>query len=218
MKRNSTAVRFICYVPFSPISNCIVFLFCTCVKICIILNLIVFRFISSYPCPVCRFLFPLGRGYRGYSLPSCFQGPARGFPYVEINQWRATIGCFRASLHSLRPLGKPINPFSILFQVFKLHCFCCCFIVTSLFVLPLTLITQFLIVHSLITQLCFLPLFARMYYLARTVIYVTFELVKRVPPGITSFVRYKCLTVMHCIFWYAYFYTGSITVYTLHTQ
>ena len=109
---------------------------------------------------------------------------------VEFDQWRSTIGCFRASLQSLRPLSKTINPFSILFQVFKLHCFCWCFIVTSIFVLPLALITQFLIVHSLIPQLCFLLLFTRMHYFARTVIYVTFELVKRAPPGITSFVRY----------------------------
>ena len=131
---------------------------------------------------------------------------------------RATIGCFRASLQSLRPLSKTINLFSILFQVFKLHFFCWCFIVISIFILPLALITQFLIVHSLIPQLCFLPLFARMHYLVRTAIYVTSELFKRVPPGIISHLRYKRLTVMHCLFWYTYFYTGCVTLYNLYTQ
>lgn len=137
---------------------------------------------------------------------------------VEINRWRAKIGCFRASFQRLRPLGKTINPFSILFQVSKLHLFCCCFIAISIFVLPLALIIQFFAVHSLMPQLCFLPLFARMHHLARTVIYVAFELVKRIPLGIMSFVRYKRLAVKHCLFWYAYFYTGCVTFYTLHAQ
>ena len=107
---------------------------------------------------------------------------------VEINRWRATIGCFRASSKSLRPQSKTINPLSILFQVSKLYVFCCCFIAISIFVLPWALIMQFFAVHSLLPQVGFLPLFARMHHFARTVIYVTFELVKRIPLGFISFV------------------------------
>ena len=57
-----------------------------------------------------------------------------------------------------------------------------------------------------------------MHHLAGTVIYVTFELVKRIPLGFINLVRYKRMAVKHCLFWYVYFYTGCVTIYTLHAQ
>ena len=137
---------------------------------------------------------------------------------VEINQWRATIGCFCLSMQSLSPLGKAVKPLSILFQVLKLYWFCCSFITISIFVLPLTLTIHFLALHSVATQLYFLPLFAHMHCLAKVAIYTAVELLKRAPCGTIGLIREKRSLVKHFLFMYAYFYIGCITCYTLHTQ
>ena len=39
---------------------------------------------------------------------------------VEINQWRAAIGCFRVFMHNLSPVNKNVRPFSLIFKFFKL--------------------------------------------------------------------------------------------------
>ena len=137
---------------------------------------------------------------------------------VEINQWRATIGCFRVSIQNSSPLKKSVKPLSILFQILKLFWFCYCFIAISIFVLPLTLTIQFLAVHSVTNQSCFLPLFARVHHLAKAVLYTSLELFKRVPFGIIGLVRYKHAAVRQLLFLYAYFYIGCRTCYVLHTQ
>ena len=106
---------------------------------------------------------------------------------VEVNQWRATIGCFRPSMQKSPPLSKTVRPISIL----RLFCFCYGFIAISVLVLPLVLLIQFLALHCVGTQLCFLPLFARMHHFAKSFLYVTAELLKRIPLGVIILVRYK---------------------------
>ena len=137
---------------------------------------------------------------------------------VDVNQWRATIGCFRASFQKNFSLGSSVTPFPMLFQILKLYWFCICFLAVSIVVLPLTLIIQFLAVHSLATQLCFLPLFASVHHFAKIVIYTTFELFKRIPLGIIRLVRYKQVAFKHYLFLYTYFCTACIACNTLHMQ
>ena len=137
---------------------------------------------------------------------------------VEISQWRATIGCFRVSMQKSSPFRKSVKPFSILFRILKLFWFCYCFIAISILALPFTLTIQFLALHSVTTQSSFLPLFARVHQFAKSVLYTTLELVKRIPIGIIALVRYKHVAVRYYLFLYAYFYIGCITCFTLHTQ
>ena len=72
---------------------------------------------------------------------------------------------------------------------------------------------QFFAVHSVATQLRFLPLFARVHHFAKTVLYVSVELLKRIPIGVIVLVRYKYFHSQ-----YAYFYTACVVYYTLHIQ
>ena len=132
---------------------------------------------------------------------------------VEINQWRATIGCFHVSVQSLSPSSKTVRSFSVLLQVSKLFWFCYCFIAISTLALPISLIIQFFAVHLVATQLCFLPIFARVHHFAKTVLYVLIEVLKRIPPGVIIFVRKKYFHSQ-----YAYFHTACVACYTLHIQ
>ena len=127
---------------------------------------------------------------------------------VEINQWRATIGCFRVSIQKLSPLKKSVKPFSVFLQILKLFWFCYSFIAISILALPFTLTIQFLTVHCVTTQSPFLPLFARVHHIAKTVLYTTIELFKRIPLGVIGLVRYKHATVRQFLFLYAYCYIG----------
>ena len=124
---------------------------------------------------------------------------------VEINQWRATIGCFPISIQNLPPLSKTVKAFSTVFQICKLYWFCCCFTATSVLALPLTLMTQFLAVHFVAKNAPFLPLFARVHRFVETVIYTTIQLIKRIPPGIAGLFRCKYRSVKHFLFLYTYF-------------
>ena len=137
---------------------------------------------------------------------------------VEVNQWRATIVCFRLSIQKLYPLSKPISLFSILSQIFKLYWLCCCFITISVLVLPFVLITHFLAIHLVATHCCFLPLFSRTHLFAKTVVYTTVELLKRFPLGVIGLLRYKHFVVKQCFFQYTYFYIVCMAVCTLRTQ
>ena len=137
---------------------------------------------------------------------------------VEINQWRATIGCFHPSMQLSLPVSKTIRPVSMFTQVLKLYWFCCCFIAISILVLPFALTAQFLAVHTVVTQLRFLPLFARLHQLAKGIIYTTVELLKRIPLALTGLVRFKNSAVRRFLFLYSYFYIGCLTCYTLHAQ
>ena len=137
---------------------------------------------------------------------------------VEINQWRATIGCFRASVQRNFSLSNHVTPFSLLFQILRVYWFSICFLAVSIVFLPLALLIQFLAVHSLATQLCFLPLFASVHHFATIVIYTTSELSKRIPLGIISLVRHKHMAVKQYLSLSIYFCIGCITCDTLHIQ
>ena len=128
---------------------------------------------------------------------------------VEINQWRATIGCSRVPMQNTSLLSRNIRPLSVLFQILKLYWFCYWFIAVSILVLPFTLTVQFLAVHSIAPELCFVPLFARIHRSAKIVLYISVELFKRIPLGII--VRYK-----YCPSRYAYFYTACLACCSLH--
>ena len=132
---------------------------------------------------------------------------------VELNQWRATIGCFNASIPRLCPLSKNVWPLSILLQVTKLYWSCFCFIVIATLVLPAVLITQFLAVHCFVNRICFLSLLARVHHFTKTVFYVSVELSKRIPRGFVIHVRYKYIHSQ-----YAYFYTACIACYIIQIQ
>ena len=135
---------------------------------------------------------------------------------VEINQWRATIGCFL--VQSLSPLNKMLRPFSIFLPILKLYWFCSCFIAISTLVLPLTITIQFLAINSVATQFCFLPLFAHTHRFAKLVVYMTAELLKRIPLAVIGLIRSKRPFLKKVLFAYVYFYIGCLTCYTLHTQ
>ena len=138
---------------------------------------------------------------------------------VEINRWRATIGCFRISLQKSSLLRKTIQPFSILFQVIKLYWFCCCFIAISILVLPLTLMQQFCVMHfAVTTRSGFLPRFARVHLFVKMVIYTSVELSKRTPLFVINQVHYNNFALRKFLFLYVYFYIACITCVTLHTQ
>ena len=138
---------------------------------------------------------------------------------VEINRWRATIGCFRISLQKSSLLRKTVQPFSTLFQVIKLYWFCCCFIAISILVLPLTLMQQFCVMHfAVTTRSFFLPRFARVHLFVKMVIYTSVELFKRTPLFVINQVHYNNFALRKFLFLYAYFYIACITCVTLHTQ
>ena len=151
-------------------------------------------------------------------LPSIYLEDSFVMMLVEINQWRAAIGCFRASVQKSSPLRKSVEPFSILFQILKLYWFCYCFIAISILALPCAITIQFLKVHSVTSQSCFLPLFARVHHFAKTVLYTTLEIFKRIPRCIIGLVRYRHVAVRQFLFLYAYFYIGCLTCNTLHAQ
>ena len=110
---------------------------------------------------------------------------------VEINQWRATIGCCCPIMLLSLPVSKTIRPVLLFNQVHKLYWFCCYFIAISILVLPFALATQFLAVHTVVNQLRFLQLFARLHQLAKRIVYTTVELLKRIPYAIIGLVCYK---------------------------
>ena len=144
---------------------------------------------------------------------------------VVVNQWQATIGCFNVSLRMQSPVKIISRPLS-LFQILKLFWVCCCFIAVSIPVLPLAVILQFFMetlsflfpAEYAVSQLHFMPLFARVYHSADTFIYNTFELFKQIPPGITYFIRNKHLAIKHYLFFYIYFDLGCIICSTLYLQ
>ena len=72
---------------------------------------------------------------------------------------------------------------------------------------------QFFAVHSVATQSCFLPLFARVHHFAEIVLYMTVELVKRIPLGVIVIIRYKYFHSK-----YAYFHIACLAFYALHIK
>ena len=132
---------------------------------------------------------------------------------VETNQWRAKIGCFRSSVLKLFSLRKTVRPYSIIFQATKLLWFCYFLIAFSTLALPISIIVHFLAVHSMVTQLPFLPLLARMHHFAKSELYAFAELFKRIPFGVSVFVRKKYFHSQD-----AYYHTACIAYYMLYIQ
>ena len=132
---------------------------------------------------------------------------------VDINQWRATIGCFRVVTHNRSPMSKNLKPLSRFLQIFKLYWFCYSFIAIAVIAIPLTLTMQFFAVHSVATQSCFLPLLARVHHFAEMVLYITVELVKRIPLGFIVIIRYKYFHSK-----YAFFHIACLAFYALHIK
>ena len=92
------------------------------------------------------------------------------------------------------------------FQFLKLYLFSCSFIAVSILVLPLTLMIQFLAVHSFKPHISFLSLLSRIYYLAKVIMYTVIELFKQIPLGVIFLVRYEHHGLWKLLFVYAYFY------------
>ena len=132
---------------------------------------------------------------------------------VDISQWRVTIGCFSVSMQKFSPVSKSVRLLSLVVQIFKLYWFCLFFVALAVIALPFTLTIQFPTVHSVPTQSCFLPLFARVHHFVKIVLYVTVELVKRIPLGILVIIRYKYFHSK-----YAYFHIACLAFYALHIK
>ena len=130
---------------------------------------------------------------------------------VEVNQWRATM-------QISSPSSKLFRPISVLVQVFRLFCFYYGFVAISMLILPLVLLIQFLALPCVATQLRFFPLFARMHHFAKIVLYVTAELLKRIPFGVITLVRHKNFALKQLLSQYAYFDIACIACFTLHMQ
>ena len=116
-------------------------------------------------------------------------------------------------MQNLSRLSRIVRPLSILFQILKLYWFCYGYIAVSILVLPFTLTVQFLAVHSIAPELCFLPLFAHMHLSAKIGLHVSVELLKRIPLGVILIGRYKYFPSR-----YAYFYTACVACCSLHMQ
>ena len=144
------------------------------------------------PVMFCLFclLFSLGLFNRGYIETYNPLGLARGFLHDDAG-WSESMASNNRVFPSIHakttPLSKIVGPISIA----RLFCFCYGFIAISVLALPLVLLVQFLALHCVGTQLCFLPLFAHMHHFAKSVRYVTAELLKRIPLGVIFLVRYK---------------------------
>ena len=99
---------------------------------------------------------------------------------VDINQWRAAIGCFRAFTCRSARFRYVRRFFSVLLQIIRLYQFAVWFIFISLLILPLS-VAAHLFVHKIYPESCFLPLFSRLYSCVRILLYVLSGLLKWVP-------------------------------------
>ena len=92
---------------------------------------------------------------------------------VELNRWRATIECFRASILVLSPLKNVFRLTSFLVQVARLFCFCYGSLAILIPVLPFALSIHFLTLHCLTDKLYFFFFLFCMHLLAKTIVYMT---------------------------------------------
>ena len=87
------------------------------------------------------------------------------------------------------------------------------FVTLAVIALPLTLTIQFLAVHFVAIESCFLPLFSRVHHFVKILLYVSVELVKRIPPGFIVIIRYKYFYSK-----YTYFHIACLAFYALHIK
>ena len=122
-------------------------------------------------------------------------------------------------IHSeICPPTKTISPVKIFPQIIKLYWFCFCFIAISIPVLPIVLTTQFLAVHSVAMQSCFVPLFAQLHHFAKREVYTTVKLLKLILLDAIDLIPLKHSVIKQYLFQYVFFYTACMTCYTLHTK
>ena len=137
---------------------------------------------------------------------------------VDINQWRAAIGCFRVFTTRAESFCCVLNFFAVLLQVLRLYQFAACFILISIVTLPFTAAVHFFIGHFVYAQSCYLPLFSRTYSYIRVISYVLFELLKRIPFASNSLFRSKCSTIKYLFIVYVQSYAVCIAFNLLYSQ
>ena len=137
---------------------------------------------------------------------------------VDINQWRAAIGCFRVFTSRSESFRCALNFFVVLLQILRLYQFAACFILISMVTLPFTAAVQFFIGHLSYAQSCYLPFFFRTYSYIRTISYVLYELLKRIPFALNSLFRSKCRTIKYLFLVYIQFCAVCIAFNLLYSQ
>ena len=137
---------------------------------------------------------------------------------VDINQWRAAIGCFRVFTTRSESFCCVLNFFVVLLQVLRLYQFAACFILISIVTLPFTAAVHFFIGHYIYAQSCYLPLFSRTYSYIRLISYVLFELLKRIPFALNSLFRSKRSTTNYLFLVYVQSYAVCIAFNLLYSQ
>ena len=134
---------------------------------------------------------------------------------VDICQWRAAIGLFRSSATINQNVCVQAT-FSAAYLIFKLYLFCYAFISISVPFLPLAMIVHAIFQHSIFPNSRFLHIFAKLYTLAKSIIYITFELTKRICLLVSYPARRKSLK--RFLLGYVYFYAVCLISYTLQLQ
>ena len=137
---------------------------------------------------------------------------------VDICQWRAAIGCFRASTQRSVRFHCALTLASMFLQVFRLYKFACSFIFISAIILPFTIAIQFFAGHLFYPNALFLPLFSLTYSHARVLLYLVLELSKRIPLALYCLFRSKWGKIS--FLWLAYLqsYAVCLTFHLIHTH
>ena len=138
---------------------------------------------------------------------------------VDLNRWRATIGCFRASILILSPLIQIFSLTSFLVLVLvRLFCFCYGLLTVLIPVLPIVLAIHFLSFHCPTAKVCFFFFLFCMHLLAKTVVYTTAVILKRIHLIVSIFAQHKCSAFKPSNFPHAYFNVTCIICSVLHIQ
>ena len=137
---------------------------------------------------------------------------------VDICQWRAAIGCFRASTQRSVRFHRALTPASMFLQVFRLYKFACSFIFISAIILPFTIAIQFFAGHLFYPNALFLPLFSLTYSHASVFLYLVFELSKRIPLALYCLFRSKWGKISFLWLVYLQSYAVCLTFHMIHTH
>ena len=134
---------------------------------------------------------------------------------VNVNQWRAAIALYRFPIIIKQNILHKIQPFPIFLALFKLCLFCCRFVAISSPVLSLTIIVQTAANFSFYPDTCFLHVFAHLYWHAKAVLYILFELMKHFPVFFLSCTR---CALNYLALRYSYVYVTCLLCHTLYLQ
>ena len=133
---------------------------------------------------------------------------------VDTNHWRAAIASFCLSLNTKANMHLQVRPFSMYLSISKLYIVCCILVLISTPILPLTMVVQIAANFSCYPNTRFLHVFAGLYSSVKAIVYVLFELIKRVP--ILFLDPYKCMKLKSFYLRYTYIYATCLVCYTLH--